>query len=424
MPITDESGNDAVAFTSTAVAVLIHYTLELCDLKTDTFLADLTSAATFTVKPRRSGQPLSIIADLAADNADIRDRSFDGDRNLTKLKRTLKARKDGVLIGHVPVQRIDYTGDENTSTVQITGYDPLYTLKGRPYRDATGNLIDPDIVSPISGASILKDGVANTISNSGPAGDQEGYLPLDATAGDFDETIPPAADLGIELTDWPVQLDELVTLIADTGAVDVWVDPVDTTMGFPAGIVGVLNVTNRRGSDISDTVHFDWGTGAFNARGFRRSDDGDQMQNKLIYYLGPKKDKEHWAGNITATEAGLEAYLALEETSRDAFWTVMRIRVFDDNAADNAARKLYHVLWKEEVRGSVNGQEIVHITPAADCVFEPFVDYMPGDTVGVNIGDHGGPELIGATQRVDGFDVSVDLDGVGQVSELQTLQDN
>ncbi len=101
----------------------------------------------------------------------------------------------------------------------------------------------------------------------------------------------------------------------------------------------------------------------------------------------------------------------------------MRIRVFDDNAADNAARKLYHVDWKQEVVSSVEGQEVVHITPAIDAAFVPFDDYNPGDTVGLNVGDICGPELSGATQRIDGFDVAVSADGLGTVSELQTIQD-
>ncbi len=402
------------------------YTLELCDRATDTLLADLTGAATFTIKPRRSGQALAIVASLAADNADIRDTSFDGTRNLMKGIRTLKVRKNTALIGHGIVGRPDYSGDENTTLVTFTAYGALYWLRGRPYRDATGNLIDPDIASPIAGATILKNGVANTISNSGPAGDQEGPLPIDATSGTFDETIPPAADLGIELTDWPINLDAIVTLLAQTGAVDIWDDPVDTGMGADPGIIGVLNVANRRGSDLSGTVQFTYGPDG-NVKAVRRSDDMDFLANKKIYYLGPKIDTEHWKGNITATETtpeDLSAYLALEEASRDKYWTIVDIQVFDDNANDNANRKLWHEVWKQDVVSSVEGQEDVHITPAANCEFEPFDDYNPGDSVEINVDDSCGPELVGAVQRIDGFDVSVGLDGFGDVGELQSIQDS
>lgn len=397
------------------------YSLELCDWQTNTLLADLTSAATFTIKTRRSGQPLAVVAELAADNTDIRATWTDGFRKLYKGLRSLKVRRNGTLVGHVLVWRIDYTGDENTPRVTVTGYDPLVILKGRPYRDSTGNLIDPNIASPISGAAILKGGVNNSVTNSGPSGDQEGSLPLGTSAGTFNTTIPPAVDLGIELSDWPIMLDEVVTLLADTGAVDIWVTPVET-----AGTIGQLNVANRRGSDISATVHFDYGTGNYSIGKVTRSDDMEQFQNKLYYYLGPKRTKTQWQGNITATETtpyNLSAYQTLQNNSRTKYgFTFMRIRTFDDDAA-SSARPLYHELWKEEVSSTVEGREIVHITPSIDASYQPFADYNPGDTIGINIADICGPVLSGAKQRIDGFDVAVGADGVGVVSEFQTLQD-
>lgn len=423
-PITDLAANDAAEFTDLTAAVRIGgtYSLELWDWQTETHLCDLTAAATFTIKPFRSGQPLAVVAELAADNADIRTIWTDGRRYLSKIMRSLKVRKDGELIGHPMVWRIAYTGDENTSRCSITAYDPLKILKGRPYRDGTGNLINPDIASPISGGQIMKDAIANSISNSGPAGDQEGDLPLDATSGTFDTTIPPAVDLGIQLDDWPIMLDDVVTLLAETGAVDIWVTPVEGT----PGIIGQLNVANRRGSDISDTVHFDWGLGDFSVAKVERADDAEQFQNKLYYYLGPKIDKEHWQGNITATEltpVDLSAYKTLQDDSRDTNgFTFMRIRTFDEDGA-NDARPLYHELWKEEVASSVDGREIVKITPKTGAPFQPFDDYLPGDTIAINISELCGEVLDGATQRIDSFEVGVGLDGVGTVSPLQTLQD-
>jgi hypothetical protein len=427
MPIQDLAGNEAADFSDLVATVTAGgtYSIELWDWQTETQLADLTSAATFTIKPRRTGQPLAVIGELAADNPDIRENWDEGDgfRKLTKGIRALKVRRNGDLIGYTTVWRLDYTGDENTSRCTITAYDPLKILKGRPYRDDTGNLIDPDIASPISGAQILQDAIANSISNSGPDGDQEGDLPLNATDGTFDTTTPPAVDLGINLNDWPKMLDEVVTLIADTGAVDVWVDPVEGT----PGIIGQLNVANRRGSDLSDTVHFDWGTGDFSIAKVERSDDMELMQNKLYYYLGPKLDKEHWQGNITATEltpVDLSAYQTLQSDSRTKYgYTFMRIRTFDDDSASDA-RPLYHELWKEEVASSVDGQELVKATPSSDAPYQPWDDYGPGDTVAINISELCGPELVGATQRIDGFDVAVGLDGLGVVSALQTLQDS
>lgn len=407
------------------------YTLELCDRATDTLLADLTSAAVFTVKPRRSGVPTEIDVTVAGDNPDIRATWASGDggddlRKLLKGIRTLKVRQDSALVAHGIVWDVDYQADETSTVCTITAFDPLKTFPGRVYRDSTGNLIDPDIASPISGAEIIKGGVDNSVSNSGSPGDMEGALPLDTAAGTFDTTIPPAADLGLELTDWPIDLDDLLTLIRDTGAVDVWVDPVDTAMGYDPGIIGRLNVANRRGSDLSGSISFDWDTGNRQAAKARRHDSMDRVVNKWIYYLGPKKTKTRWAGNITATETtpeDLSAYLALEEASRDKYWTIMRIRIFDDNADDNADRKLYHEVWKQDVVSSVEGQEVIHITPTADADAQPFRDYSPGDSVGFNISDRCGPAVSGGLQRVDAFDVTVGVDGLGLVSEFQTIQD-
>ena len=65
----------------------------------------------------------------------------------------------------------------------------------------------------------------------------------------------------------------------------------------------------------------------------------------------------------------------------------------------------------------------LEITPSNDAPFEPFDDYNPGDTVALNITGVG-PTLTAATQRIDGFDVTVGLDGTGEVSVFQTLQDS
>jgi hypothetical protein len=426
MPIESLAGGEAAGFSSETAEVLIGFTLELCDRATDTLLADLTEeASSFTLKLRRTGQPTYVGFTISARSALIKDTSFDGERNLMKGIRTVKVRLDGQLIAHAIVWKPHYTGEENTVTVDVDAYDPLQTAKGRPYRDSTGNLVDPDIATPASAATILKAGFENTISNSGPPGDQEGALPLDVASGTFDTTIPPAVDVSVELQDWPVQLDEVTTLLADTGTQDVWVEPTETALGTDPGIVGILNVANRRGSDLSGTVHFDYVTGDNNIAKCDRSDSMDEVQNKLVYYLGPKKDVEHWQGNITATETtpyDLSAYLTLEEASRARYWTIMRIRTIDDDGA-STLRAGWHEVWKEEVRSSVDGQEIIKVTPTVDCAFQPFRDYMPGDTVGLNIGDDCGPELTGGTQRLDGFEVTVNDDGAAIVGELLTLQE-
>ena len=49
---------------------------------------------------------------------------------------------------------------------------------------------------------------------------------------------------------------------------------------------------------------------------------------------------------------------------------------------------------------------------------EPFDDYGIGDLVTVNLGDVFGPAVTGGVQRIYGFDVDLDSDGVERVAEL------
>jgi hypothetical protein len=398
--------------------------LLLCDIATDTTVLDLTNIFTsMTIKPR-ANRPLTIIVTVPADQ--VRGTWDDDKPKLAKGIRAIKYKRNGTLYGHVRIDLTEFDGDENQGTIQITGYDPMMQLIKRPVRDADGSFVNPSFASPISGAEILKAAVDNTISNSGGAGDQEGPLPIDTTSGTFDTTVPPAVDLAAELTDWPITIGDLITTLTQTGAVDVIMRPVDSSMGFDPGILAELSILNKAGADLTATVHFDYDTGDRNVSKLRRVDDLSQLCNKLIYELGPRIDDTHWQGNITATETtpvDLSAYLTLEEDSRDIYGTYMEVKVFD-SADENDARPLFHELWKNEVALRINGRELVYMTPVAGCEFEPFDGYHVFDTTAINASDLCGREIVGETQRIYGFDVSMDgSDSVERVSELITSAD-
>jgi hypothetical protein len=55
---------------------------------------------------------------------------------------------------------------------------------------------------------------------------------------------------------------------------------------------------------------------------------------------------------------------------------------------------------------------------------DPFDDYDIGDLIKVNLGDVFGPAVANQTQRVYGFDVDLDTDGVERVSELIVSEQN
>lgn len=388
--------------------------LLLCDKATDTELADLSnSCQTKTLSPRLS-RPWQISIEVPGIDALIRDTSFDGNPNLTAGIRTLKWLQDGVLRAHCTVWQPAPQGDQNTQMTTVTAFDPIQMLQGRYVMDATGNLSRPSFASPISGAEILLEAITNSITFDGP-------LPIivDPDVGAFDIDVPPATDLSGYLTNWPLKIGDLYTLLVATNAIDVFLTPVDTHSGADAGIMGVLNVVNHQGDDLSGSVSFDYGLGGFTASNVRRLFDMDILCNKLEYLLGRQRDDEHWDGNVTATEAGLEDQLALELASREIYGTFRDIKVFDDNDLENSVRPLFHQLFKEEVRTRVQPREMLYITPQAGLGYRPFIDFGMGDTVSSNVADFVGPAIAGAQQRLYGFDVTEDgSDGVERTSEL------
>ena len=62
--------------------------------------------------------------------------------------------------------------------------------------------------------------------------------------------------------------------------------------------------------------------------------------------------------------------------------------------------------------------ELLYVTPQTGVAPEPFDDYDIGDLVTVNLGTVFGPAVVSGVQRVYGFDVDLDTDGVERVSEL------
>jgi hypothetical protein len=386
----------------------VSWTYLLCDKDSDAELADLTEWSLTKKISARLNRPLSTVLTIPGDTAAIRDSSFDGRPNLEVGRRTIKAYQDGVLRGHTLVWNIGPSGDENQTSVMVTGYDPMMLLPKRLVQESDGTFANPQFASPITGAEILQQVIDNTVSNDGP-------LPIDTSGA-----ISSSTDLAADLTNWPTTIGDLFTMLTDTGVLDVQMAPVDTHTGFPAGIMAQLLVADELGADLTDSVHFDYATGDFSVANIRRSFDMDELCNKLWYYLGPRIDDTHYRGNITATEAGLETYAALQLASRDLYGVYMDARIYDDTDVESDARPLFHRLWKTEVQLRVNPRELLYVQPAAGdgCPFRPFIDYNPGDRVSVNAADIVGPAIDGAVQRIYGFDVDEDQDGIERASEL------
>lgn len=410
------------------------WTFLLSDILTDATLCDLTNAATATLSVRLN-RPLALTLSLAGDNACCNTVNGDGDLNLCVGTRSIKAYQEGVLRANTPIENIEWSGDENASTVSVTCYDPMQRFLTRTVYDSDGSFVKPSFATPISGGDLIKQMVDNSVSNAGTSDDSvfdaitPAVFPIETSTGTFDTTIPPAIDLSFDVPDGPSTIADVMTLLTETGAVDVVLNPLDTNLGAAAGVLGQLNAVNKAGTDLTATVHFDYFTGDKNVAKCRRVSDMGTVSNKVIYELGPPamSDGQHWKGNITATEltpVDLSAFLTLEMASRLKYGTRTRISIYDSNGDENSARPLFHQLWETEVTTCVNPRNLLYLTPVAPSPFRPFVDFNLGDTVTVNVGTGlVGAAIGGETQRIFGFDVAIDTEGVERLGELVCSSD-
>ena len=367
------------------------WTFVLTDISTGAELVDITAAALTAKIAPRLNRPLTLTLELPADNADIRATAADGDPNLTVGTRAIKAYRNGTLRANVIVWNLSYDGDANDAKVSVTGYDPLVQLRRRPARDETGDFSNPEFGDAVQAGDLVKGIVDNTIL-------WEGDLLID-TSG----TCDAATVLGGNLGDWPIMIFDLVTIITDTGVVDIVLEPLDDT----ADKLAVLHVRDTWGTDKTASVTFDYATGEHNVASARRILDMDDICNKLWMYLGPKIDIQHWRGNITGHDA----------TSTAKYGVYMDIHIYD-SGQENASRDLFQQLWATELALRKVPAELLYVTPQAGRAPEPFDDYGIGDLVTVNLGTVFGPAVSGGVQRVYGFDVDLDVDGVERVSEL------
>ena len=395
--LLQEDGSSHILLEDGAGALILEtgaelWSFRLTDIETGDELANLTSAALTAKIAPRLNRPLTLQLELPADNPDIRATAPDGDPNLSVGTRSIKAYRNGTLRANVIVWNLSYDGDADTAKVSVTGYDPLVQLRRRPARDATGDFSNPEFGDDVQAGDLVQNLVSETQA-------WEGDTLIDPGAGDCSAGTP----LGGNLADWPIMIFDLLTIITDTGVVDVVLTPLETTTGNLAA----LNAVNSWGDDKTATVSFDYATGAHNVATARRVIDMDDFCNKLWYYLGPKIDVQHWRGNITGRD----------DASVAKYGVYMDIKIYD-SGQENAERDLFKVLRATELDHRKKPLELLYVTPQAGVGPEPFDDYGIGDLVTVNLGAVFGPEVSSATQRIYGFDVDLDTDGVERVAEL------
>jgi len=222
-----------------------------------------------------------------------------------------------------------------------------------------------------------------------------------------------------------MELDKMRTLLLGTGRLDMFVIP-----GVGSSTVNLTN--GDGGTDLSGSVSYDYGTGAFNCQIATLTVDMDEVVNALWYFLGPRGPRltnagfipeDHWGGSITPTAPHVggtwpAALLARIAASRASYTYMQYIRIFDDNGDEQNIRPMFEEEWANEawVRG----------TPRTFASIRPERGISPNFSVGDVISVSAGSQLLGGfsgAQRVYGMEVDCDADGVMSVTEILTSAD-
>jgi hypothetical protein len=429
-------------------------TAKLYDLASNE-LADISGIALERSMTRLLNLPRAFAITAPAGHSLLTATADDGYRNLRKGNRKLVVweNDDPDPIFHGRIKGVERVGDGTQNLVNITAFDAKQTelgydaddQAGRPVRDATGNFIDPSFVSSIdsgpqiSGPDLIKQILTNSQNADPTVG--EGPLPIDLNTGDFDLDVPPAIDLSPSgLMDWPILCGDFIDMLIQTGVVDVNMRPVNPGDGINLDddpdpyIMVELSAVSSFGTDRSATVHFDYWTGSKNASHCRHVEDFGPINNKLFDYLGPRIDKDRWAGNITPTapspgDTWPVPFTDAIAASRALYGgpdggQFMSIRVFDSIGIENANRALYIALFAAEQGLRVEPRDMLFITPNPDikALFDAPSDFDVGDLIAVNTGADFGIELAEA-QRLYGYTKTWDRQGVARLSELITSAD-
>jgi hypothetical protein len=206
------------------------------------------------------------------------------------------------------------------------------------------------------------------------------------------------------------------------------------------------------GTDRRNEVHFEYATGAHNVSELRQVYDMTDICNKLVYYLGPKWDNQHWEANITGSDP-LNDYWTIcadggnilddwarstveSDFSQLRYGTRMHIQTFDTRGDESGIGMcIYRHWWLTESIIRNWPRQIVNIVPVRG--YDPnafglgdiirlsaggYIRDMLGYEQGVPVDEFGDMVPGGWTglQRVYGYTVSWDTEGVPSTTDILT----
>ncbi len=418
-------------------------------LRDGTQLADIASVCFDKQITRRLGRPTSVSFRVPSDSDLIWTPASDGRPYLCTGYRQLMVTLDGPgLYANVIPWSLEDEGDEDIAYTRVTCYDPRMFWLKRPARDADGDFTDPTFMrdfdkGPAIIQAILDASVGTIVSVPEFA---EGDLFLDISTGNRPGG---GVSLAAAPTNFPMSIADIVGMLQNSGQVDVIVVPTDN--GSEMGRVDIYH--GNYGTDRTATVHFDYATGDFNALHLSRTEDMTDTCNKIWKYLGSREDLQHWRANVTGDDptlpgnvfggAGIGGSLPsrpanqppnplghLIEDSRTGIGVLMEVQIADDQGSEDSVRPLQQRLWQMESLFRVNPKKMIFLTPVrsgaspvpgAD-IFEPG-DFDVGDLISINVGVKAREEVVNMEQRVYGFTVDIDDDGVEALGQIEASPD-
>lgn len=414
-----------------------------------TVLADIASIASNKQLRRRLNRPAS--CSFRVPSYLVNDIQADGLPLICAGYRQISVTLDDGLFFHGIIWNVQDDGDEDMVYTQVTAWDPMMIWRSRAARDdvesysgGAGNLSDPSFIARNQfGGPIMEEILTaseGTTDLSRIPTHAEGPLFIDLSASTF---TGGGVDLTGAPTNWPMTIAEIATLLTNTGELDIVLTPIIEVVTDPDPSDGVLaqanmatlqTYTGNYGTDRTTTVHFDYATGDFNARLFRRTDDMDTVENKIRYYLGPRLDQQHWRSDVTADHPDIPVDLATASlffaisSSRDQLGVFQQTSIYDNfgsgsgtAGSESSAYPLFIRQWLVESLLRVRPRRMVYITPVRDGEFGPG-DLDIGDLVTINIGNKARVAESGA-QRIYAYTIDIDDDGVEALGEFESSPD-
>lgn len=318
------------------------------------------------------------------------------------------------------------SGETNAAYVEATAWDwSIWLRKVMCKQGASdpdpGNMVDisPVIEANVTGPQIAAAFIQNAIDDPSAAL----YEPLGYPSTGPSKTLPVVVGTvdtgGVDLSStpmaFPMTVDRMLQLLSSTGQLIV--------ERVPGDGVTVLNLLNPYENDLSGSVVYGYATGAFNAQVATYTVDLDDLINALWYLVGRRRPDGRWPGSITPTAPHVAtpwpaALVDRISDSRILWGYAQEIQILDDAGDENTIRDMFEERWANEAWVRAVPREFGSVTPDRGTV----PNFAVGDIIGVAGGSSMNGGFSGA-QRVYGFDLSSDADGVITWNDITTSAD-